>query len=175
MSISLRRVSAQDDQFLFQLYASTRAAEMALVNWDPVQKQAFLKMQFETQRRAYEHQFPGGQDQIILRDNTSAGRLLIDHSDEYVLIVDIALLPEYRSAGIGTNLIRGLQTEAAESARTLRLHVEGSNPALRLYERLGFRTIVQNGLYWLMEWKEKGRAGAGEEPNKEAVGRGNGV
>ena len=168
MDVRLRRVSAQDDPFLFELYSSTRAEEMALVNWDPVQKQAFLQMQFDAQRRAYAHQFPDAEDQIILRDKTSAGHLIIDRSADCILIVDIALLPEHRSAGIGTKLIRGLQTEAGDSGRTLRLHVEGFNPAMNLYERLGFRKIIQNGLYWLMEWPDTGRVGHWEE----AAGKG---
>ena len=59
--------------------------------------------------------------------------------------MDIALLPEYCNRGIGTTLLRGLQTEAAAAGRLLRIHVERFNPALRLYARLGFRQIDDRG------------------------------
>jgi predicted GNAT family acetyltransferase len=40
--------------------------------------------------------------------------------------------------GLGTTLLRNLQSEAAAAGKPLRIHVERFNPALRLYERLGF-------------------------------------
>ena len=65
---------------------------------------------------------------------------------------DIALLPEFCSRGIGTTVLRGLQSEAAAAGKPLRIHVERFNPALRLYERLGFRQIDDRGVYLFMEW-----------------------
>jgi hypothetical protein len=36
----------------------------------------------------------------------------------------------------------------------VRIHVERCNPALRLYERLGFRQIDDRGVYLFMEWTD---------------------
>ena len=47
--ITLRAVAPEDEPFLAELYASTRADEMALVDWDAATKQAFLRQQFEAQ------------------------------------------------------------------------------------------------------------------------------
>jgi ribosomal protein S18 acetylase RimI-like enzyme len=44
-------------------------------------------------------------------------------------------------------LVRALQAEAAASRKPLRIHVERFNPALRLYERLGFKQIADRGVY----------------------------
>jgi ribosomal protein S18 acetylase RimI-like enzyme len=66
---------------------------------------------------------------------------------------NIALLPEYCSRGIGTTLLRGLQSEAVAAGKPLRIHVEHFNPALRLYERLGFHPIADRGVYLFMEWQ----------------------
>jgi antitoxin VapB len=49
--------------------------------------------------------------------------------------------------------VRALQAEAAASRKPLRIHVERFNPALRLYERLGFRQIADRGGYLFMEWR----------------------
>jgi hypothetical protein len=40
------------------------------------------------------------------------------------------------------------------AGRLLRIHVERFNPALRLYERLGFRQIDDRGVYLFMEWRD---------------------
>ena len=110
-------------------------------------------MQFNAQRQSYAMQFPHLDQQVILRDQVPAGRLLVDRGEHDILLVDIALLPEHRNAGIGTTLIKALQAEAARAGKPLRLHVEFFNPARRLYERLGFARGGQNGIYVEMIWQ----------------------
>src|SRR5205809_3586319 len=102
MPITLRSIRPEDETFLFQVYASTREEEMAVVAWDDEQKQAFLQMQFNAQRLSYQQQFPQAEYQVIQRGDVAAGRLIVDRSDEGVLLIDIALLPEHRNAGIGS-------------------------------------------------------------------------
>lgn len=46
-SFSLIPIGESDETFLIELYASTRAGEMAIVPWDTEQKQAFLQIQSE--------------------------------------------------------------------------------------------------------------------------------
>ena len=90
-------------------------------------------------------------------DGQPAGRLYVARGSDEIRIVDIALLPESCNRGIGTTLLRGLQSEAAAAGKPLRIHVERFNPALRLYERLGFRQIDDRGVYLFMEWRQGGR------------------
>ena len=68
------------------------------------------------------------------------------------MIVDIAVLPEYRGAGIGSVLMSEILNESRQTGKPVRLHVEIFNPALAWYERLGFRTIENVSVYSLMEW-----------------------
>jgi predicted GNAT family acetyltransferase len=70
--------------------------------------------------------------------------------------MDIALLPEFRGAGLGTALLADLFAEATAAGKTLTIHVEEYNPARRLYERLGFRKIGEHGVHHLMEWTPAG-------------------
>ena len=68
----------------------------------------------------------------------------IQPSDQFrdeIRIIDIALLTLYRNAGIGSGLIEDLLAEAAATGRPVRLQVVRSNPALELYERMGFRVL----------------------------------
>jgi ribosomal protein S18 acetylase RimI-like enzyme len=158
MSFSLRPVSHDDEAFLFQVYASTRTEEMALVPWNDEQKQAFLRMQFNAQAQSYRQQFSAAEYHVILHDGVPAGRFIVDRSNERILLVDIALLPDHRRLGLGSALISDLKAEAQETGRPLHLDVENFNPAYRLYERLGFEKIDEAGFYWRMEWRPSERA-----------------
>ena len=149
----LRPIEAADEPFLRQVYASTRADEMALVNWDESQKNAFVNMQFDAQHRSYLNQFPSAQFQIVELDGRPIGRLYVDRRENEIHVIDIALLPEKRNDGIGTALLRSILQEAAAAGRPVRIHVEQFNPALRLYKRLGFSEVGTDGLYFLMEWR----------------------
>ena len=150
--VTLRPAGPQDTAFQLAVYASTRADELALTNWTPAQKQAFVEMQAEAQARHYASFYPGAEHSIILHQSTAIGRLIVWRGSDQILLMDIALLPEYRRAGIGTYLIRSLMDEARQSSKPLHLHVEPFNPALRLYERLGFSKIAESGYYYEMKW-----------------------
>lgn len=150
--IVLRTITPGDDSFQERLYASTRAEELAVTGWSDEQKAMFCRMQFAAQTADYRANYPGASFQIIERDGVAAGRLLVGRSDEAILIIDIALLPEHRGAGVGTKLLKELQEEARTAGKPLTIHVERFNPALRLYQRLGFQQIEDKGLYLLMDW-----------------------
>ncbi len=149
--IALRPIGPDDEAFLVHVYAGTRADELALVDWDDAQKTAFVRMQFDAQHRYYQEQFPHAAFDVILRDGEPIGRLYVDRRPGELHIIDIALLPEQRGAGIGGALMSQLLAEADRAGQPVRIHVERFNPALRLYERLGFTRIGDTGVYFLME------------------------
>jgi ribosomal protein S18 acetylase RimI-like enzyme len=105
--------------FLRQVYACTRAEEMALVPWTDEQREAFLRFQFDAQDSYYRSQFPEAAYQIILKDGAPVGRLYVYRNSTDMRILDITILPEHRAAGVGTSLIRDLQAEAEESNQTI--------------------------------------------------------
>jgi ribosomal protein S18 acetylase RimI-like enzyme len=121
------------------------------VPWSEEQKAAFLRSQFDAQRRYYQENYRSTSFDVVLVGGRPAGRLYVARWTEELRIVDVALLPEFRGKGIGTALIRGLGREAAERGLPLRIHVERANPALALYERLGFRQIADRGVYLFLE------------------------
>jgi ribosomal protein S18 acetylase RimI-like enzyme len=59
--------------------------------------------------------------------------------------LSIALLPEYRNIGIGTSLLNQLINDARDKYPALSLSVSAGNPATRLYKRLGFEIVEENG------------------------------
>jgi ribosomal protein S18 acetylase RimI-like enzyme len=152
VQVTFRPVVESDREFLYALYASTRADELAAVPWTPAQKQAFVRQQFEAQDLAYRSNYPGAEFQLILIEGCAAGRLFIHRRQTDIRIMDIALLPEFRSRGIGSSILTSLTSEGSRTGRTVTIHVEVFNPARRLYERFGFRGVSVNDVYLLMEW-----------------------
>jgi len=152
MTISLRPITAADEQFLSEVYASTRMEELAPVPWSDEQKIAFLRDQFTLQHRYYQENYAGSRFDVILRDGEPVGRLYVGRWPKEIRIVDIAILPAHRNSGIGTAILRELMDEASAAGRTVSIHVERYNPALRLYQRLGFTEVEDRGVYALMEW-----------------------
>ena|ERR1051325_8779772 len=152
MTIRLRPVLMSDEEFLFSVYASTRMEEMDLVDWNTSQKEAFLRMQFRSQDRFYRDNYLGADYWIILKDEQPVGRLYIHKRAEEIRIMDIALLPPYRQLGIGSFLMNQILDEAAKNNLPVTIHVERFNPAMHLYQRLGFRLAEDRGVYYFMRW-----------------------
>lgn len=151
--IILRLATAADAELLCAIYASTRAEELAVTDWSAEQKAAFCRMQFNAQDAHYRANYPTAQFSIIERGGAAIGRLYVDHWKREIRIMDIALLPEHRGSGIGTRLLRELQEQARAAGKALSIHVEKFNPALRLYERLGFTVSEDKGVHLLLEWR----------------------
>jgi ribosomal protein S18 acetylase RimI-like enzyme len=145
-SVTLRPAAEDDETFLFELYASTRD-DFRFLDLDEQQKQALLKMQYDARRFQYGESYPEAEASIILFATLPVGRLLVNESDRELALVDIALLPEYRNRGIGAALIQQLLNRAHSARKPVKLHVLKSNPALHLYERLGFSRFAEESVY----------------------------
>jgi GNAT superfamily N-acetyltransferase len=153
-TLELRPVASTDDGFLISLYDSTRAEELAQAEWAPGQREAFLKWQFDLQRREYDVRFPDAEYNLIVIDGEPAGRIWIGRDSEQIRLLDIALLTTFQNRGAGTLLLRRLIDEAERAGKPLRHMVFVlNNDAHRFYERLGFTIIEDLGAYKHMEWK----------------------
>jgi ribosomal protein S18 acetylase RimI-like enzyme len=148
---SRRPATSADDAFLYRLYASTRDDEMALWGAPADQQAAFLRMQFDAQRAHYQRHFSLANHEILTIDGDPVGRTLIDRSRDELRLVDIALLPEHRGSGIGSVLVRELLAESVATGKPVRLHAFKPSRAVAFYERLGFRRVADEGVYWALE------------------------
>ena len=149
----LRPETEADIPFLRQLYASTRWEELAVATeWSDAQKIAFLDSQFDLQRFHYLNHYAHSSFDVIEQHGAPAGRLYLDRQQRTLLIVDIALLPQWRNRGVGTALIEAVFAEARLAGKEVSISVEKFNPAQRLYHRLGFRPYAEDDVYWFMYW-----------------------
>ena len=150
-AVELCPAGPQDMELLFRVYASTRAEELSVVAWDDAQKETFLRAQFDAQDRWYREHYHRASFDVVLVGGEPSGRLYVHRGESEIRIVDIALLPEHRGCGVGTALLRGLLRESDATGKRVSIHVERFNPALRLYERLGFAVAEDKGVYLLLE------------------------
>ncbi|GAA5505755.1 hypothetical protein Rcae01_01202 [Novipirellula caenicola] len=122
-----------------------------MTGWPLKEQQQFLQMQFAAQHQYYQEHYSDAAFDLILVDGDPAGRLYLQRRQDEHRVVDIALLPEYRGKGIGHKIMQGILDEAAEAGLPVRIHVEHNNPAMHLYQRLGFQKMDDTGVYFLME------------------------
>lgn len=151
--VNFRPINQDDEPFLFRLYASTREEEFKLLPWSEQQKVAFLQMQYAAQHKYYQEQFQDTSFWIIEQQDKPIGRLYLNYRSDEVRIIDIVILSEYRNQGIGSQILKDILISATERDLPVRIHVERYNPALNLYNRLGFKKIDDTGVYLLMEWR----------------------
>jgi ribosomal protein S18 acetylase RimI-like enzyme len=154
-SYSLRPINGSDQEFLYSVYASTRQDELSVVPWTEMEKEAFLRQQFNAQHRYYSENFADAQFQVIEEDGQAVGRLYLHRRPAELNIIDIALLPECRRQGLGSAMLQDVLDEGQRTGKRVTIHVERNNPALRLYTRLGFHLLEDQGVYYFMEWQPK--------------------
>lgn len=151
MNLGFRPINNFDIPFLKKVYRSTREEELRVTGWDKDQKNQFIDSQFKAQDSHYRNAYKGAEFQIIEFNKKEIGRLYLWRTELQIRIMDIAILPEYTGKGIGTEILKSLIEQSNKTGKKLNIHVEYYNPALRLYERLGFKKTDDTGVYYFME------------------------
>jgi ribosomal protein S18 acetylase RimI-like enzyme len=147
----LRPATAADEPFLYEVYASTREAELAPLAWDDATKEAFLRSQFTAQDYSYRRGHPNASFDVVTIDGRPAGRLYVDRGADAIHVIEIALLPEHRGRGVGSELLRALLEEGLSTATPVTLNALRSSAALSLYRRLGFEIVQEDDVYLKLE------------------------
>ena len=114
-----------------------------------------LNLNMDAQVAAFRQRWDVGQVRIITLDGTDIGWLQSFVQDNALFVGQLFVDGALRRRGIGTEVVKGLIEEAARAGQALTLGVVKTNPALRLYERLGFRTTHEDErkLYMRRDWR----------------------
>jgi ribosomal protein S18 acetylase RimI-like enzyme len=130
---TLRESNEDDFEFVFQLNKTNMQKYVQMLRgWDD-----------EAEREDMRRHFRSGSDQIIIVDGRGVGRLAVDRYPNRIELRHIEILPAYQGRGIGAAIILDILEEARQMNLPVTLMVLNVNPAKRLYERLGFRTVEE--------------------------------
>ncbi|MGP0172272.1 GNAT family N-acetyltransferase [Pseudomonas sp. NCHU5208] len=131
-----RRVAcAADEPWLRQLFAQLRGLQPELLAACP----QLLEQQWQLQRQVFANHYPEARTEIVLIDAEPVGALTWHAGATCIRLLDIGLEAQHRGQGLGERLLRELIGQADQQGKALELAVMRHNPALRLYQRLGFR------------------------------------
>ena len=148
MTPVLRAATQADVPFLLRLRLDTMT---------PHQLGSGLIVSEREQADRLRHRFDCAQ--VVEIEGRPAGILKVTRDGLDWQVVQIQLVPELQSRGIGTRLLEGLILEARAAGAGLSLHVLRANPARRLYERLGFRVIAEGAHEYTMRLSSEASAG----------------
>ena len=153
MNLNWRAATADDEDFLWRVYASSRAEEISLWGLPPQQAEMLLRMQYRARTASYAAGFPDSDHGILLNGEIPVGAAIVARSSDSIRLVDVALFGEFRGSGIGGAFVAQLMQEARERGVPLRLSVLRSNRARNLYARLGFAETAADQMYIEMEYR----------------------
>jgi len=128
VQISLRPAVAQDFEYCQQLYFDGMAGTIKELKLDHDKQAAGLREQWST-----------AQVRIITLDGSDVGWLQCKQQDGTLFVAQLFVAEPFQRQGIGTQALKRLIGEASAANSAVTLAVVKSNPAARLYERLGFR------------------------------------
>jgi ribosomal protein S18 acetylase RimI-like enzyme len=151
-TLHIRDAIAADETFFAGLYRSTRDDLLALPA-DPSVIDGLIAMQHRLQVAGYCNSYPQALYHVLERDGVAVGSLVTVVVDGAVRVVDIAVLPSARRAGVATDALRRLQAQAAGAGRAVALSVRQDNVAARhLYEALGFAVDSEDTMRLELRW-----------------------
>lgn len=147
---SIRALGAADEPFLWQMifYASHMHHEAGKTMQDAMQEPTLANYVTGWGRpgdlgfvaEVVETQIPVGA--VWVRLYTGENKAYSPTTDDTPELA-MAVLPMYTGQGIGTRLLQQLIDAARSHYPAIALNVRNSNPALRLYQRLGFVVVSE--------------------------------
>jgi GNAT superfamily N-acetyltransferase len=129
MHIALRPAVTQDFEYCKRLYFAGMKKIIEELNLDVT-----------AQATTFREQWALPQVRIIAVDGSDVGWLQTIMRDDGLFVAQLFVDGPFQRRGIGTDVMNRLIGEAARLNQGVRLAVVKTNPALRLYERLGFHT-----------------------------------
>ena len=142
MLITLRPARSEDHTFARNLcFETMRGIVDALFGWNEADQQAKFARQFKVE-----------ESRIIVANGQDIGWLQVQEMPDSVNLGQFYIAPAYQGCGIGTYVLTLLMAEARDEGRSITLSVIKSNPARRLYQRLGFRQTGEDRHKVRMRW-----------------------
>jgi ribosomal protein S18 acetylase RimI-like enzyme len=128
MPISFRPACVEDFDYCARLYFDEMKNTIRELKLDPTTHAAGFRRQWQV-----------SEVRIIRANDADVGWLQSRTEGDALFLAQLFVEAPFQRRGIGTQVVDHLVGEAAGARQTVTLAVVKSNPALRLYQRLGFR------------------------------------
>ncbi len=153
--LALRPGTPADEDFRFALFCASRPPGQDFAFMEPALREQLLRQQFRAQNYSYRADFPNARFDVIEFDGALVGHVVVDVADTEMRVVDLAILPDRRSAGLGEAVLKPLIAEAQRRKIPLRVSVlNGNQGSLRFCRRLGFEPIGEPTAFFTeLEWR----------------------
>ena len=152
MEIGFRSAVERDFEACRRLYFSQMDETIRRLHLDPAAHAA-----------SFREQWIPAQVRIVQLAGKDAGWLQVIDRGEELFLAQIFIEAEFQNRGIGTFAVRHVLREAAAKRLPVDLAVVKTNPARRLYMRLGFRTVREDDFKFYMRLDPESDAGAAAE------------
>jgi len=147
---TIRSATAADQAARRAIFHSVKSPPLESIGWSAAAIEQFCDQQFEIRDRSLAMSVPTADRSVIVVGDEVVGELIVDRDRDPWAIVDIALLTDHRSQGVGTAVLGDVLSDADPLGVAVELHVDLDNPARSLYERLGFVVTGSTELQYLM-------------------------
>ena len=142
LNFETRLATESDFKFCKALYISSMKPLLGALNsWNEKNATAAFKSYFKID-----------EIRIILVDVCQAGWVQVSENTETINIDQIHLIDDYRCRGIGSQIIKNTMAEAVKKEKPVLLSLIRGNPAIKLYERLGFNPDGKDKTKFHMRW-----------------------
>ena len=152
MAYAIRHLTPEDEPFLYEMvYQAIFVPEGQFPPPRDIVNQPVLRKYVEVFGRRGDLGFIAMEEETQQPLGAAWTRLLTGEHSGYGYVDDttpeltIAVLPGYRGRGIGTALLERLIAAVEIEYEALSLSVWPANPAYRLYLRMGFEVVEENG------------------------------
>lgn len=130
--VTLRPATMADLEWLEPFYESLMRPYVELTHpWDPHQFKRSFTPRLTSIIQVSQQTSQGSEQQAI-------GMFKVERCHDHIYLGDLQIKSAFQGRGIGSQLIRELILQAQTQRLPIRLRVLQGNPALRLYQRLGF-------------------------------------
>ncbi len=141
LEFHFRPAAMRDYGFIYRLRRETLQGSLDALEM-PAEEQSPFLARFDVMRH-----------RLITTGPELAGAVSVLEREAELHLANLHLLPAFQGRGLGTAIVRELQSRARASHRRVTTQVLKVNPACAFYERLGFRQEGEQGPRFRMVWE----------------------
>ena len=142
MDFRSRQGVIADKEWLYKLYYSTMHKYIEQTwGWDE-----------EFQRNGFQTNLHPTKFRIVIVNDDDVATYLVNEEDNHYWLEMLLVSNKMQGKGLGTAIIKKLQSQSEKDCKLLKLSVLKVNPAKEFYSRLGFCVYDQDRSFFKMKW-----------------------